>query len=139
MNVARTFQNRPKRAMFEAASWIIALLIMVGWSLMPVGQAVLATLSVKPLSKKIVEQGAENMRLEMQRGLQKHYLNYGVYIPLEDIMFTEHVVKSNSDLGPVVRSVCGNAALVVWIPLLIRLPLVGERSIEWCWKPALKE
>lgn len=129
---------RAHHGWLEGALWILALLVMFVWSAWPALKAVTATFSIKPVSKQVVVEGVESARLEIQRNVQKQFLDYGVYIPLEDIMFTGHFVQTNADFEPVVKRICGEAPLVVWVPLQFRLPLVGERSVEWCWKPSLK-
>ena len=77
------------------------------------------------------------MHLEIQREVQKHYLSNGVYIPLEDIFFVEEIKQTNPDLTSAIVKSCGNATMAIWVPLLVRLPYIGERSFEWCWKPSL--
>lgn len=126
------------RVGLETLSWILAAAAAVTWSALPAAKAAVATLALKGVPKDSVLQGTENVRLELQRNLQKHFLDYGVYVPLEDIMFTEHVSQTNADLETVIKKVCGDAPLAIWVPLQFKVPLIGERSVEWCWKPSLK-
>lgn len=120
-------------------SWILATLCAAIWSGWPVFHVMMGVSKMPPLSRKEITDGSEQTILEVKRKLQKHFLRYGVYIPLEDIMMTEQVLKSNKDFTSVVRRVCGEAPLAVWLPLVIRVPVLGERSTEWCWKPRLRK
>ena len=122
----------------EVGSWVAAILGIVAWSAWPAIKALTATLQLRPVSKHAVVQGTDSARLEVQRIVQKQFLDYGVYVPLEDIMFAEYFAKKNVEFEPVLRRVCGDAPLIVWVPLQFRLPIIGERSLEWCWKPSLK-
>lgn len=138
MNTAVNRSSGNWRSWVEGLSWCLAILSIALWSSWPAVKALSAALELKKISKQSVIQGSDSVKLEIQRNLQKHFLEFGVYVPLEDIMFTERVTEANPELEATVNRVCGNAPLVVWIPLQFRLPLVGERSLEWCWKPSLK-
>ena len=59
--------------------------------------------------------------IEKKRLVQQHFSGYGVYIPLDDI-----------SVGLSMDSKCGQADLSVWLPLRFKIPLVGERVLEWC-------
>jgi hypothetical protein len=126
------------RPWVEGLSWAVAAGVILTWSAFPAWRAVVATFTLKPVSRESIVQGSENVRLEIQRSLQKHFLDYGIYVPLEDIVFTQYVSQTNADLESIVKKVCGSAPLVMWVPLQFKLPLIGERSVEWCWKPSLK-
>ena len=118
---------------------VFAILVALIWSFWPSLCAVSGALTLPGANPSIVVDGSEQMQLELQREVQKHFLIYGVYVPLEDIMFTQRLVMANKDLEPLLRQTCGNSRFALWLPLVVRIPLVGERSSEWCWNIALKK
>lgn len=118
---------------------ILAVLVALTWSFWPSLRAVSAALTLAGASSSIVAEGTDQLHLELQRDVQKHFLIYGVYIPLEDIMLTQHLTERNKDLESVLRQTCGSSRFALWLPLVVRIPLVGERSSEWCWNIALKK
>lgn len=120
-----------------------ATLAMMVWSFWPSLCTMVAALRLQAVSEKIVTEGSDQGQLELQRDIQKHFLTYGIYIPLEDIFFTRKLTESNKDLEPALRRACGNnknsdGRFALWLPLIVRIPLVGERSSEWCWNIASK-
>ena len=121
----------------EAASWIAVIIFCLGWTFWPTSRAVVAAFAMTPISRQPLVTGAESVRLEVQRAIQKHFLNFGVYIPLEDIVFLERLTQTNQSLEGILKKVCGSDPIAIWLPLKFRLPLVGERSMEWCWRPSL--
>lgn len=137
MPVGDVLITRNSSRMLESIVWMLALGSMITWSALPLARALAATWSLKPISRPAVDEGGTHIRLELQRTVQKHYLDYGVYLPLEDIVFKDHVINGNPDLDGIIKKICGNAPVAVWVPLLLRLPYIGERSFEWCWKPSL--
>ena len=118
---------------------VLAVVVALLWSFWPCLCAVLGAVTLPAASHNVVFDGSEQMQLELQRGVQKHFLIYGVYVPLEDILFTQRLAVANKELEPVLRKTCGNSRFALWLPLIVRIPLVGERSSEWCWNIALKK
>lgn len=76
--------------------------------------------------------------LELKRDIQKHFLQYKLYLPVEDMVagIGEIEEQRTADL---MRSACGSADLYVWVPVRIRMPLIGDRIHEWCWKPKIRK
>ena len=68
--------------------------------------------------------------LDLRRRVQAYYLSYGVYIPLDDILGAPNEPVSSS--GHFDRNECHANGLRVWVPLRIKLPLLGEKVYEWC-------
>ncbi len=62
--------------------------------------------------------------LDMQRVIQAHFLNNGVYIPIEDISEVS-VEQSASHLNGATKW------FSIWIPFHFNIPLVGEKVYEW--------
>jgi hypothetical protein len=94
-------------------------------------RSVTATLDLRITGKWDSILSSSQHTLEQQRSIQQHYLSYGVYIPIDDI-----VVDARQQLmGPMASlmpKVCGSGRAFVWIPLPLHIPLVGEKVIEWC-------
>lgn len=71
---------------------------------------------------------------QLRRLIQKHYLKFDVYLPLEDI-----VTLKGSPIPEryqrFMEKACGNAQVYIIIPLRLDLPVIGEQVYEWCWKP----
>ncbi len=126
-----------KISQIESRLWIVSVLGIFLWSVWPAATAAVATISLKSITRQVIEAGTDRARLELQREIQKHFLTYGVYIPLDDIFFKSEIKQANSDLTIAMVRSCGETPIAIWVPLLIRLPYVGERSFEWCWKPSL--
>lgn len=131
--------RRPSTDNGPLVNLVLALLVLLIWSFWPSLRAISAALMFAGANPAVVVDGSEQMQLELQRDVQKHFLIYGVYIPLEDIMFTKRLTEKNKDLESVLRQTCGNSRFALWLPLIVRIPLVGERSSEWCWSIALKK
>lgn len=114
--------------------WILA----AAWSSLPALRAFVATqdASLPTMSDQDWDDSQQTMAL--RRGLQKHFLSHDVYIPMEDIVVTaptENADGAAEDLGMLMQKACGRGRLYVWIPLKWRIPVIGEKVLEWCWKP----
>ena len=48
---------------------------------------------------------------------------------------SENADGAAEDLGMLMQKACGRGRLYVWIPLKWRIPVLGEKVLEWCWKP----
>ncbi len=77
--------------------------------------------------------------LELRRQIQKHFLANRVYIPLDDIVAPAPTEAEPGDALLLMQKACGRGRLYVWIPLKFKVPLTGEKVIEWCWKPQTKD
>ncbi len=73
--------------------------------------------------------------IERQRQIQAHYLSYGVYIPLDDIVIGAQDTRSQPVVKPI-SGVCGpssgSTATAVWVPVAFHFPIFGEKVFEWC-------
>jgi len=69
-------------------------------------------------------------------------LDSGIYIPLEDIMFVDQLAKAGKIYTTALKENCSDLndvrGLAIWLPLKIKIPLLGERVQEWCWRPNLQ-
>ncbi|WP_141736512.1 hypothetical protein [Oligoflexus tunisiensis] len=73
----------------------------------------------------------QTMALDGQRFIQRHFLSYGVYIPLEDIVI-RGMTSVEPTIVPLMEQSCGEGQAYVWVPLRFQLPVVGEKVLEWC-------
>ena len=69
--------------------------------------------------------------IESQRAIQQHYLSYGVYIPIDDIVVNARQHPNESVIS-MLQSACGKGIIYIWVPLPMRFPLLGEKVFEWC-------
>lgn len=69
--------------------------------------------------------------LDGQRFVQRHFLSFGVYIPLEDIII-RGMSAEEPTIVPLTEQSCGEGQTFVWVPLRFQLPVVGEKVFEWC-------
>lgn len=67
--------------------------------------------------------------LDIKRTIQAHYLSYGVYIPLDDIVMN---AQEKQPLRDLLESACKPGRATVWVPLKFHVPLAGEKVFEWC-------
>ena len=105
------------------------------WSCWPSLQAMVA--SRRYTAPRITEQDWRDggKSTELRRQIQRHFLSYNVYIPLEDIVVTGDDGPEASELSLLMQKACGRGRLFVWIPLIFRFSITGEKVFEWCWKP----
>ena len=53
----------------------------------------------------------------------------------------EDIVAPTPDqeqLTLLMQKACGKGKLYIWVPLKFRLPMRGEKVVEWCWIPKIK-
>ncbi len=114
--------------------WILA----AAWSSLPALRALAATRDATLPTMSDQDWDDSQQTMSLRRGLQKHFLSHDVYIPMEDIVVTapsENADGAAEDLGMLMQKACGRGRLYVWIPLKWRIPVLGEKVLEWCWKP----
>ncbi len=73
----------------------------------------------------------EMQPIDQQRAIQRHYLSYGVYIPIDDIVVDASQPTLESD-QTLFQTVCGKGRAYIWVPLHFQLPVFGEKVVEWC-------
>jgi len=67
-----------------------------------------------------------------RRRVQRHFLEQGVYIPMDDIISAEDLEQRRGPQQFLVKNGCSKGNLYVFVPMKIYLPFVGSRIIEWC-------
>lgn len=65
--------------------------------------------------------------LTAQQKIHQYFLSRQIYIPQEDIS-----LHSDEPMLFAVRNSCSRGKIYVWIPVKVRLPMFGEKVIEWC-------
>ena len=126
----------------RARNYLLLLLPSLGaasWSLYPAVMALAGMLSLRLPQYDPVAIETHEITEEIGRTLQTHFLGFDIYIPLEDIWVDNTSKGGEAErLSLLMRKTCGHGSLYVWIPFSFRLPFVGNRTLEWCWKPQLK-
>jgi hypothetical protein len=136
-----------KQKTIVVGSWLLALMSLVAWSISQTVVVMWATSrhpKVAPSSELLQEPALTNFK----RSEQLFFQDYGLYIPLEDIMVVEQLSLSGNRFADVLKRSCSNvnssnghsiwsSGIAIWLPLKFKLPLLGERIVEWCWKPPM--
>jgi hypothetical protein len=94
--------------------------------------------SIYSFPSKLVQNldtSGEQSDLWYRRKIQKHFLNSRVFISMDDIITVNKEMEKNDDGVRLLRKSCGDSSLYIWVPFRFRLPLLGERIYEYCWKP----
>ena len=73
-------------------------------------------------------------QLKLRRDIQRYLSDRDTYIPQEDIDWKDEGLLATQDTSRAMQNRCGQARLLVWVPLRFKLPIIGEKVIEWCWK-----
>ena len=92
-------------------------------------QTILATttLPTYTLSQKDLDE--DNAYLSIKRNIQKHYLSYDKYVPIENIFFT----SKDAPLYPAIKKVCGDSSMLyVYLSLKFKIPLLGFFTKDIC-------
>lgn len=115
---------------------LIPTLLALIWSVAPSIRAIVGVVTAPTLE---APQASANDELMIRRNLQKHFLKFNVYIPLEDIIFAKREQKSVDRTVFLMQKICGEGTMYVWVPLRTRTPIFGESVYDWCWKPTIEE
>ena len=67
--------------------------------------------------------------LENRRLIQAHYLSYGVYIPINDILIRKRQIKTS--ISDTYEVNCPETCLQIWVPLKFKFPILGDKVFEW--------
>jgi hypothetical protein len=134
--MATAKSNSPLRTI-----WLICpILAAVIWSAHPSALAAWALIDAPPFVSKFTDdQDPQTSRHNLRRQIQRHFLRHYIYIPLDDIVtINPDPIPADDTVSLVMQKACGRGRLFVWIPFKIRLPIIGEKVFEWCWKPQTK-
>jgi hypothetical protein len=105
------------------------VVISVIWTTLPSIEAAMGTIHVKFRIKSLLEEARSG--IEIKRAIQKQFLYYDVYIPIEDILLREEVASGEQKLPGLIDR-CGRGEVYVWVPYPVRLPILGEKLTEIC-------
>jgi hypothetical protein len=108
------------------------------WSCRPAAMALYAAYTIPVVSLTKGEWTDPARILELRRQLQQHLLAHDTYVPLEDIVAAPREGAGN-DTALLMQKACGRGRLFIWIPFKFKLPVTGEKVVEWCWKPQTKD
>lgn len=85
---------------------------------------------------------SEPDRLSIRRKEQRYFLDHGIYIPLEDIIVGDGLNQldkpSFASLAKACRGLKRGRDIAIWLPIKMKVPFLGERVQEWCWKPDVR-
>jgi hypothetical protein len=105
-----------------------------GWSLYPSLKIFWAANRFRHTQvAKAIRTDAPELEDRLVRGVQKHFLRYGFYIPSEDIVLNSKNKILDKEFLSHLKKSCNHGKLYVWIPLRVRVPLFGEKVLEWCF------
>ena len=115
---------------------IIVLTIGFLWSFLPCISSFVAYATLEPLTENSPKTFEEKEDLSQARHIQLHFLKFRIYIPLEDIKF-ESNGQDQSQLGELkptkgISKWCNHDKNVVWVPIKYKVPIIGERVLQWC-------
>ena len=110
------------------------------WSAHPSALAAWALIDAPLFTSKYSDDpDPQTNRQNLRRQIQRHFLRHYIYIPLDDIVsINSDPIPADDTASLVMQKACGRGRLFVWIPFKIRLPVIGEKVFEWCWKPQTK-
>lgn len=134
-------QHTPLRFVAQLVLVSLLVLIFAYWAFEPAGRAIIASYSLDKVFGSADFSDGNAEALGVRRRIQKHYLQYDIYMPLEDIIVPADpaATSDKNRLTFLMRNVCGSAKIYVWVPIKIRVPGLGNMIWEWCWKPKLKD
>ena len=122
-------------------AWVCAVFLTLFWSTSESLKVIWATSRHPRLPKRSIDI-LEPQITDFKRDEQRYFLEYGVYIPLEDMMFVQQLTEGGERYGNALIKSCSGlrpgSGFAIWLPLKTRWPLLGERVLEWCWKPPMQ-
>ncbi len=124
--------------------FIIVTLIAVLWSAHPAILASIAYLTLPKIANQFGEDPAssDQEKFLLSRKLQLHFLKYRIYIPLEDISFSnpnqDHALSKGLSNTPEKSISCDFTKHLIWVPFRFKVPVIGERVLQWCLKIPLE-
>lgn len=116
----------------------LMLVIILGflWSFLPSMQALCAYATLAPMTLPQTGDLHSVDPFTTARKIQLHFLKFRIYIPLEDIMVGPNPAQTH-DLGTSNETKsssfgCIHDTNIMWIPLKYKVPILGERVLQWC-------
>lgn len=119
------------KAYLIRTSLLIPIIILLTWSFFPIVKTFFATSSITRLQKNGIIYSPLN---EQKRKLQFHFSRYGIYVPFNDIISKSSLLITEQKIYKDHIKIFGRSNIYIWLPLKIRIPLLGEKVYEWCFK-----
>lgn len=113
---------------------ILPLCMALTYSTLDAVKALFAVSTLKSFTELIDAASNPQEMLKIRRSIQKHFLNSGVYVPMEDIVVASLNKENTSRLNFLMEKACGKGKLYIWVPIRFKWPIIGERVFDWCWK-----
>lgn len=138
-----TAKRQPRKSRIDFSVFFVTLICLAPiaatlvWTFFPSIRSATAVAKFQSAGQTYRLQDEESV-LAVKRQIQRHFLDYSVYIPTEDIVVLLDVEAKNTRLESLMTKACGKGTFFVWVPFKIALPFYGEKVIEWCWKPKLQ-
>ncbi len=118
---------------------LTAFVICSIWTSYPALRVTWAAFNLTIPTYSMDEWEASEITSEIRRIVQNHFLKHKIYIPHEDItIVTDQIYDDNMRLSALTERACGLGQVFVWMPVAFKLPIVGHKVYEWCWKPKVK-
>lgn len=114
---------------------VLAALFCTSW---PALRVAYTTLKFRPSPLFKLNSLDDGEQLHLRRNLQRYFSDHDVYLPLEDIHLESETNESYDETSLAMQSPCDRARLHLWVPLRFSFPIIGEKVIEWCWRPQVK-
>lgn len=94
-------------------------------------QAIRATVASYALKQSLDASAVGTDVTIIRQKIQAHYLRYGVYLPFDDIIITQEPDISEEYVR-LLKKNCGKGNIFIWVPIVLKVPLTGEKVTEWC-------
>lgn len=120
----RTLDKRKKTTLLGIISCVLLLVALLA-SASPSISVIQANFSIGTLNIGGLDE------VSTKRSVQSYYLGYGIYIPISDIIVAGDS-SIHDGLHKQLGKLCGEGRVYIWTPLRFKIPIFGERLIEWC-------
>ena len=107
------------------------------WSCRFAIAAYFATLTFKPIYYTQSQWESRSNVTNFSKHLQTHFRKYKIYLPFEDIVKKPQKGLLLEKIFLDLERDCGHGNVYVWVPLFFKVPLLGNKVVEWCWIPRI--
>ncbi len=111
---------------------VVPCMVVIGWTFFPCWNPVLAVLSARKDFRYTDPEAATTQ--DMQRQIQQYLRKFDVRIALDDVVVRNPPKEGDARTSFwIMKKNCIQGNLMVWIPLYLNVPVVGQVVSEWCW------
>lgn len=118
--------------------FIVALFVGLLWSFYPSVQALLGFMTLPPvqIAQNPLRFQTGDQEFSAARKIQLHFLKFRVYIPFEDINIA--TLEQGENDKPLISAdfslikQCNSKSYSIWVPFKYKIPVIGERVLQWC-------